>query len=92
MARATGTHAVGFFSPGGAAEGFGLPQIAIVEIDSAAMQEFQISLPKGPFPMMFLLPGDVAAYVFAVGRADAECAIAFLPCKDAVAGLVMNPS
>ena len=60
-------------------EGFGLPQIAIVEIDSAPMQEFQIFLLKSPFPMMFLLPGDVAAYAFAVGRTDAECAIAFLP-------------
>ena len=55
------------------------------------MQEFQIFLLKGPFPMMFLLPADVAADVFAVGRADAECAIAFLPCKGAVTGLVMNP-
>ena len=56
------------------------------------MQEFQIFLLKGSLPMMLLLPGDVAADAFAVGRADAECSIAFLPCKGAVSGLIMNPS
>ena len=56
------------------------------------MQEIQVFFLKSSFPMMFLLPDDVAAYVFAVGRADAECSIAFLPCKGAVAGLIMYPS
>ena len=44
----------------------------LVESDAAAMQEFQIFLLKGPISVMLLLPGDVAADVFAVGRADAE--------------------
>jgi len=41
--------------------------------------------------MMFLLAGDVAADCFPAGRADAECAITFLPCKSPVAGSLMNP-
>jgi hypothetical protein len=55
------------------------------------MQEFQIFLLETLFTMMFLLPGDVITDNFAVGRADTECSIAFLPCKGAVVGLVMNP-
>ncbi len=55
------------------------------------MQELQIFLLKRPFPVMLLLPRDVAADVFAVGRADAECAVTFLPCKGPVAGLIMDP-
>lgn len=91
MAQATVNRATKRFSPGGAAEVFDSPQMALVEIDAAAMQELQIFLLKGPFPMMLLLSGDVATDVFAVGRADTECAITFLPCKGAVAGLVMHP-
>lgn len=56
------------------------------------MQKFQIFLLKSPFSMMLFLPVDVAADVFAVGRTDAERTIAFLPCKSAVTGLIMNPS
>jgi hypothetical protein len=44
------------FSSGGAAEGFGSPQITLVEIDTTTMQEFQIFLLKGPIPVMLLLP------------------------------------
>jgi hypothetical protein len=65
--------------------------MAHIEIDAAAMQQLQIFLLKGLVTVMLLLPGDLAADCFAVGRADAECAIAFLPCKATIAGLVMNP-
>ena len=55
------------------------------------MQEFQIFLLICPMPVVLFLPGNVALDVFAVRRTDAECAIALLPCKGTVAGLVMNP-
>jgi len=65
--------------------------MAFVEIDAAAMREIQIFLLKSPTPVMFFLPGDVAADLIPMGRTDAECTIAFLPCKGAVTGFVMNP-
>ncbi len=65
--------------------------MALVEFNAAAMQEFQVFLLKSPAPVMFLLPGDKAAEVLAVGRTDAECAVAFLPCEGAVADFIMHP-
>ena len=55
------------------------------------MQEFQIFLLERPFPVVLLLPGDVIADVFAMGRADGERAIAYLSCKGAVSRLFMHP-
>ena len=76
-------------APAGAKSGS--PQVAFVEIDSAALQEFSIFLLKSSFPMMFFLPGDVAFYDFAEGRADGECAVTFLPRERSITSFIMHP-
>ena len=65
--------------------------MSLVETNAAELQEFLVFLLKGSFPVMLLLPGDIIADVFAVGRADAERTIALLPCKGPVVALIMNP-
>lgn len=67
------------------------PQEALVEIDTAALQEFEIFLLEGPFPMMFLLPGDIISHDFAMRRADGECAVTFLPRERSITGFIMHP-
>ena len=76
---ATGSGGTGWMLPGGAREGFGLPEILWIEVDAGLFEKGEILVLECFGAVVLFLVADIGSDFIAGRRRDGESTVAFLP-------------